>query len=95
MIKHHSLTHSSAELEGRSILICMDANSKLGPEYIQGDPHSQSPNGKVLAGIIDRHALFVANGATGKKEGLITREKCTVIGVHKSEIDFVIISRDL
>ena len=31
---------SSAELEGRSILICMDANSKLGPEYIQGDPQS-------------------------------------------------------
>ena len=29
---------ASAELEGRSIIICMDANSKLGPEYIKRRP---------------------------------------------------------
>ena len=28
---------SCAELEGRSIVICMDANSKLGPAYIKGN----------------------------------------------------------
>ena len=33
---------ASAELEGREIIISMDANSKLGPEYIEGDPHCQS-----------------------------------------------------
>ena len=54
----------SAELEGRSILIAFDANAKLGPEYVQGDPYNQSQNGNFLAGIVDRHALCVANGIT-------------------------------
>ena len=55
---------ASTELEGKSILIAMDANAKLGPEYIQGDPHKQSQNGKVMTGTIERHALCVANGMT-------------------------------
>ena len=55
-----------AELEGKYILIAMDANAKLGPEYIQGDPQKQSQNGKVMGGIIERHALCVANGITSK-----------------------------
>ena len=46
-----------AELAGKSILIEMDANSKLGPQYIPGDMHHQTENGKLLAGIIDRHGL--------------------------------------
>ena len=46
-----------AELAGKSILIELDANSKLGPELIPGDMHSQSMNGKVLAAIIARHGL--------------------------------------
>ena len=73
----------------------MDANAKLGPKYIHDDPYDQSSNGKILAEIIDRHALCVANGLPGKREGLITRQKETVIGIKKSVIDFVIISRDL
>ena len=44
-----------AELAGKSILIELDANSKLGNDIIPGDPHSQSENGKLLAGIIRRH----------------------------------------
>ena len=39
----------------------MDANSKLVPNIIEGDPHSQSGNGKILAGIIQRNALIVIN----------------------------------
>jgi hypothetical protein len=85
----------SAELEGKSIIISMDANSKLGPEYIKGDPYSQSPNGKLLADILNRHALTVVNGLPNKCSGLITREKVTVDGVQKSVIDFVIVSSDL
>ena len=44
-----------AELAGKSILIELDANSKLGCELIPGDKHCQSENGKLLAGIIVRH----------------------------------------
>ena len=50
-----------AELQGTSIIIEMDSNSKLGPDIIPGDPHQQTNNGKLLAGIIQRHGLIVAN----------------------------------
>ena len=86
---------ASAELEGRSVIICMDANSKLGPEYIEGDPHCQSKNGKLLADILDRHAFIVLNGVKQKCTGLITREKITTEGVERGVIDFVIASSDL
>ena len=43
----------------KPVFIQMDANSKLGPEMIAGDPHTQSENGKILAGIISRNALVV------------------------------------
>ena len=50
-----------AKLHGKLIYIQMDANSKLGPEIIFGDPQKQSENGKILAGIVKRHALIVMN----------------------------------
>ena len=50
-----------AELAGKSILIEMDANSKLGPHMIPGDVHVQSENGKILSTIIARHGLIVGN----------------------------------
>ena len=46
---------SKAEMLGKSIILQMDANSKLGPEIIELDPHSQSHNGRILANIIERH----------------------------------------
>ena len=86
---------ASAEYEGKSVIITMDANSKLGPNYIPGDSHDMSQNGKVLDGIIDRHALCVINGLTGKRKGVITRERHTVNGVERSVIDLVIMSSDM
>ena len=53
---------SKAEIAGKSISIGFDANSKLGQEWIQEDPHGQSQNGKILEGLLQRHALIVANG---------------------------------
>ena len=82
----------NAELEGRDVIIMMDANSKLGKKYIKSDPKPQSSNGKILSSIIDRHALVVVNGIEGKCKGVITREKNTIDGVEKSIIDFVIMS---
>ena len=86
---------TKAELAGRSVIISFDANSKLGPMYIKGDPHAMSENGKILEGIIDRHALCVANGITDKSKGTITRERITKDSEEKSVIDFVLISSDL
>jgi hypothetical protein len=79
----------SAEIEGKSVLIAMDANSKLGPRYISGDPHEMSQNGRVLEGIIERHEMCVVNGLLNKRKGVITREKRTVNSLERSVIDLV------
>ena len=50
---------SKAEIAGKPVIIGFDANSKLGREWIINDPHSKSPNGEILAGIIRRQ---MANG---------------------------------
>ena len=86
---------SAAELQGRSVIIAMDANAKLGPELVPGDPYEKSPNGSLLSVIMERHALCVVNGTVEKREGLITREKRTTLGLKQSVIDFVIVSSDL
>ena len=83
-----------AELDGKSILIELDANSKLGPQYIPGDMHCQTENGKLLAGIIDRHGLVIGNSLE-QCEGLVTRKRVTINGTEESVIDFVIMREDL
>ena len=84
-----------AELQGKSIFIEMDSNSKLGPQFIQNDPHDQSANGKVLAGIINRHGLILANGLVEKCLGAITRRRETKDSIEESIIDHVMITEDL
>ena len=81
-------------LAGKSMVIEMDANSKLGPEHIPNDPHPMSANGKILSNIIKRNALIVANG-TRQCEGLITRQRSTTDRDEKSCIDLVLLSMDL
>ena len=84
-----------AEVLGKSLIIQMDANSKLGPNWITGDPHSQTQNGRLLAGILERNNLIVVNSLGDKCSGLITRKRVTVEGTEESVIDFVIVSNDL
>ena len=86
---------TKAGLAGSSVIISLDANSKLGKEWIPEDSHKQSPNGRVLSGILKRHALFVANSLQGRSTGTITRRRTTVDGEEKSTIDFLILSADL
>ena len=85
----------SAQMSNKSILIQMDANSKLGKEVLPKDVHEQTANGAALAGIIQRNALIVVNGLENKIEGLITRRRVTVDGTEESIIDFVTVSADL
>ena len=86
---------AAAEIHGRSLIIQMDANAKLGSTYIKDDPYKISGNGKILAGILDRHAMIVINGLTNKCTGSITRQRTTTDNIEKSVIDYVIVSRDL
>ena len=73
----------------------MDANSKLGPSYIEDDPHPQSKNGNILAGIVDRNAMCVVNSLKGKQNGLIKRKRITINGIEESIFYFLIVSNDL
>ena len=86
---------AKSELLGKSLIIETDSNSKPGPDYISKDPHKQSQNGKLLAGIIDRHGLIVANGMVEKCVGSITRKRVTKENTEESIIDHVLISEDL
>ena len=84
-----------AELQGKSIFVEMDSNSKLGPNIVPKDPHNQTQNGKMLADIIDRHGLKVANSIELKCIGAITRKRNTKDAIEESIIDHVIVSGDL
>ena len=83
-----------ATVAGKSVIIEMDANSKLGEKYIPGDPHTITPNGKLLAGVIDRQELVVVNGIEACL-GTITRTRKAKNIIEKSVIDIVIVSSDL
>ena len=86
---------SNAQNSNKSVFLAMDANCKLGSEYIPKDPHKMSKNGEILGEIVDRNALIVVNGLS-RCEGVITRERNTIDGrKEKSAIDLVIISDDL
>ena len=71
-----------ATLAGKAVIIEMDANSKLGSKYIPEDPHGMTPNGSLLAGIIERQNLIVGNGSD-KCQGVITRKRVTKIELSK------------
>ena len=86
---------AAAEILGKSVILTLDANAKLGPKIIQGNPYMQTPNGAMLAGIVDRHALCVVNGLVNKRKGIITRKQNTVLGVKMSVIAFGMVSDDL
>ena len=66
-----------AKARDKAVYIQMDANSKLGPTFIDGDPHVQSENGKILASIIERNAINVINSSREKCQGRITRRRIT------------------
>ena len=84
-----------AQMEEKSIIIELDANCKLGKGYVPNYPNPMSGNGKIMAGIFNRHALCVANGIRGKVTGTITRKRITKDKNEKSVIDLVIVSSDM
>ena len=77
-------------MNNKLVYIQMDANSKLGPEWMEGDPHKQTPNGNIFAEILKRQGLIVINGLKKKCFGTITRSRSTKKVKEESIIDFVI-----
>ena len=85
----------SANMSNKSIIIQMDANSKLGRGLVPKDNHEQTQNGAALAGVVERNALVVLNSLNTGVKGAVTRRRITVNSIEESIIDFVMISPDL
>jgi hypothetical protein len=69
-------------IAGAAVCIELDANSKLGPEIIPGDPEPKSKNGKLLEKVVKDNDLIVVNG-TQLCKGLITRFRKTITNTEK------------
>ena len=84
-----------AYLAGNSVIIAEDSNAKLGSQWIKGDPHPISDNGKLLGGMIERQDLCLINSSNKCSGGPITRRR--IVNEHEEEscIDFVMTSPDL
>ena len=50
-----------SKLAGALVCIEMDANAKLGPRIINGDPKEQSKNGKLLENVVTENDLIIVN----------------------------------
>ena len=83
-----------AMLAGKSLIVEMDSNSKMGSKYISKDPHEMSPNGAILASIVERQNLVVVNGSS-ICQGVITRRRVTKNRTEESAIDVVLVSKDM
>ena len=84
-----------AQREDKSVIMELDANCKLGGEYIPNDPKPMSTNGRIMAGTIDRHALCVANEIIRKVSVTMTIKRNTKDNIEESVIDLVIVSSDV
>ena len=82
-----------AYLDGCMVLVAEDANAKLGPEWIKGDPHTISENGKLLASMIKRQDLALDNHQC--VGGPITRRRIENGKEEASSIDFVLVCQNL
>ena len=83
-----------ATIAGVEIISAMDANTKLGKEWIPKDKHSPCENERLLVPIIKRHCLTVGNGHM-KAKGVITRKRVLTNRTDESTIDLVLLSNQL
>ena len=60
----------SARWAMKSIIIQLDANSKLGKDIIPQAKKKKTSNRAILAEILDRNALIVANAISTKCKGV-------------------------
>ena len=80
----------SAKQENCLVILELDANAKVGKDFIQGDPHPMSKNGRILIDLVQRQGFHIAN-SDAKCRGVITRERIFETKVEKSVIDYIIL----
>ena len=84
-----------AKSSEKLVYIQMDANSKLGPARIKGNPHDQSDNRKILTAIIKQNALFVVNNSDTRCKGKLTRRRNITKRNEERIIYFVITCEEM
>ena len=84
----------NAIFSGCLIFLELDANAKVGPNVIKGDPNPTSQNGVLLIDLISKNNLVLCN-ALSLCEGTLTRERKTVKGSEGSILDFVTVCQDM
>ena len=68
----------------------MDANSKVGPQVIIGDPHPMSQNGELLLDFVQRNNLIICNASD-----LCEGKRITINGIEESILDYFIICQEM
>ena len=58
----------NAIFSGCLIFIELDANAKVGPDFIKGDPNPTSQNGVFLIDLISKNNLVLSNALSFLKE---------------------------
>ena len=79
-----------AKEEGCLIIVQLDANAKVGPEIVTGDPNPVSENGKILLDLVKRQGLYIAN-SDPRCKGTITWEKTSNNKTERSVIDYFLL----
>ena len=81
----------SAKMANAGIIIEMDANAKLGEDFIKDDKHKL---GKLLLKTVERNDLTIVN-TTEPCEGVITRQKKTEKLNEESTIDYILVCQKM
>ena len=71
------------------VVVQMDANAKVGKDYIKDDPNYKSDNGRLLLGLVERQNLRILN-SSNQCLGVVTRDRIAGDNHEKSVIDYII-----
>ena len=83
---------SEAENKCQGLVIQIDANASLGPEWINDDPNPQTTNGKLFADFLERNPALIVVNSLNICKGLITRCRKTINKTEKSVLDFFLVN---
>ena len=78
-----------AKRDNCMVVIELDANAKVGPNVICGDPNQMSENGRLFVDLVERESLSILN-ASPLCTGVITRQKIMKDRSEKSVLDYIV-----
>ena len=77
----------SAYQSGAEFILQMDSNAHLGEKIIPGDPNPLNLNGQLFLDFLERVPYLNLINSSQLCEGVITRNRQTVVGLELSCLD--------